>query len=165
MNFMHAHLLLNHVPIFTSAIGLVLLAAGFWWKSADVTRASLWLFAAGGISAVVAYLTGDEAAEALERMPDISEVLIESHEEAALYAVIVVGGLGLLALFTLWRDRRPNPPVWLLHATLVVALLGNAVMARTAYLGGAIRHPEARSDFVAPSAASERGSSAKGVER
>lgn len=144
MNDAYLHLLLNHIPIITTAIGLLLLAAAiFWRKSADLTGAALTVLVLGALVAIPTYRTGEPAEELVEDLPGVMPMAIHDHEEAAETAVWAVGLAGVAAaggLITLLR--RGSAPPWLLIVTLVLAIVATALLARTANLGGKIRHPE-----------------------
>lgn len=144
MNAPHIHLMVNHIPVILVPVGLALLLAGWRRASRDLLAASLWVFLAGGVSAAVAAATGDMAAGDLVRMvPGISLPAISAHEESAEAAGIGAGILGVLALAGLVRfGVRRRIPRWFILLALVGALAVSGLMARTANLGGEIRHTE-----------------------
>jgi uncharacterized membrane protein len=147
----HLHLLLNHLPIIVPVIGLVLLSLAAWMRSDLVARVGLALLATGAVSALPAYLTGEGAEEAVEHLPGVTEALIEQHSDIALVAALVVGAVGLLALWMLWRYRRPAVlPTTLVRVTLAGAVIGCGFMAYTGLLGGQIRHTEVRPGYIPP---------------
>lgn len=149
MNPMHVHLALNHFPVIAVIIGFVLLEAGVWRKSGALQKASLALLAAAAVSAVPVFLSGD-AAEPLAEATGALESLIEAHEEAAELALWLVGVTGALAAWALWRARREETPSRRLTAAAALsALLCAGALARAAWLGGLIRHPEIQPDWKA----------------
>lgn len=146
MNLTHVHLLLNHIPVIGVGFALLLLVASLLKKSDDLKRASLWLFILSALVALPTYFTGEPAEETVERLPGVSHAIIESHEEAALFALLAIEVLGVLALAALFLYRRSeNLARLLVLASLVVALVAGGLMGWTANLGGQIRHTEIRS--------------------
>lgn len=157
MNAAHLHLLLNHFPVIGSVFLALLLAEAARRRSDELTRAALALAGVVGALAAAAYLTGEPAESLVERLPDVSEALIEAHEDAALVATIVVGTLGALALLTLLLARNGRPlPRRAAAISLGLALVACVAMGYTAYLGGRIRHTEIRG--VAPPPTPRAGS-------
>lgn len=147
----HLHLLLNHLPIIVTGLGLLLLVLAMWRRNELLLRVSMWFFVGAAVSALPTYLTGEGAEDAVKKMPGVTEALIEKHSDIALIAAIVVGVLGLMALYSLWRYRRPAMiPSALVRIVLLAAVAGSALMAYTGLLGGEIRHTEVRPGFVAP---------------
>lgn len=147
----HLHLILNHLPIIVTGLGLLLLVLSLWRRSEPLTRVAFWFFVGGAVSALPTYLTGEGAEDAVKDLPGVTEALIEKHSDIALVAAIVVGALGVFALWALWRYRRPavlSPNV--VRIALVASIAGSALMAYTGLLGGEIRHTEVRPGFVAP---------------
>ena len=145
----HLHLLLNHVPIIVSALGLVLIALAAWRRDDSLGRVALTFFVAGALSALPTYLTGEGSEDAVKNLPGVTEVLIDQHSEIALIAAIVVGILGAFALWALWRYRRTAMlPRFVVRVTLAGALVGSGLMAYTGLLGGQIRHTEVRGDSI-----------------
>ncbi len=154
MNGAHLHLLLNHLPVLGTAFGLLLLLFALLRKSDEIKRVSLGVFVFTALSAGAAYLTGEPAEEAVEKLPGVAEALIGQHEDAALIALVVAGVTGGVALLGLILFRRAEKlPVWVVAAALVLALATGGLMARAANLGGQIRHPEIRADFNAQAGA------------
>jgi uncharacterized membrane protein len=146
MNWAHVHLLLNHVPVIGVAFGFFLLLLGVVRKSDELKRASLVVFVVVGALAVPTYLTGEPAEKIVRDLPGVSRALIEQHEDAAMFALISAGVLGLFSLGILLYFRAPKAlPAWSTVAVLAISFWTCTVMARTAYLGGQIRHSEIRS--------------------
>jgi uncharacterized membrane protein len=145
MNAAHLHLALNHVPVVGIWFALLVLVLALLRASEELKRAALILFAAVGLASVPAYFSGQEAEEIVEHLPGVEHDRIEEHEESGRWAAILGGALALLAAALLWRFRAPHPlPGWAVGVPLLLALIVGAVMARTATLGGEIRHEEIR---------------------
>jgi hypothetical protein len=143
----HLHLLANHLPVLGVPFALLLLAAGALARSEDVKRAGLIACILAAALAVPAYWTGEPAEDALEGVPGVAEFRIEDHEESAEASLAAATLLGVVALVAVALSlRRGAVPAWALAATLLVALLTATLLARTAYLGGPIRHAELGSE-------------------
>jgi uncharacterized membrane protein len=147
----HLHLLLNHLPIIITALALVLVAIAAWRRDDYLARIALAFLVGGALSALPTYLTGSGAEHAVINLPDVSREMIEQHEDIALIAALVVGALGVLSAWALWRYRRPAivPPM-IVRTLLAGAIIGASLMAYTGLLGGQIRHSEVRPGFVPP---------------
>ena len=133
--------LLVHFPIaliFVGAVAVVVWAAiprTFWY------RVSVLAFAAGGVSAIAAYLTGEAAEDAAEDVPIVEE-LVHLHEDLAIYTLAATI-LTLVALIVTQpkvlsgpgaSDRVPAVGVrW---AVAAVALAAAVLVAWTSHLGG-----------------------------
>lgn len=145
----HLHLLLNHLPIIVTALALALLAVAVWRDDDTLTRTGLVFLVGAALSALPAYLTGDGAEDAVEKLPGVTEALIDQHSDIALVASIVVGALGVVALWGLWRYRRPvRVPRGFLLLMIIGSFAGSGLMAYTGLLGGEIRHTEVRPGYV-----------------
>jgi uncharacterized membrane protein len=151
MNGAHIHLLLNHLPVIGAIFGLLLLLLALSRKSEELKRVSLVVFALTALMALPAYFTGEPAEEVIEHLPDVGKSFIEQHERAALFAFVMAGFTGVVALAGLILFRRAEKlPGWVVAAALVLSLATSGMMSWTANLGGQIRHTEIRSGFQAP---------------
>lgn len=158
MNQAHLHLLLNHFPVIGAILCLLLLLFALMRKSTELKRASLGGLVLISLLTIPAYLTGEPAEKLVEHLPGVSEALIESHEEAALVAFIALGLTGALALVGLiWFRRRTTLPTWLTAAALLLTSVSVGLMARTANLGGEIRHTEIRASAAVTAPGGETG--------
>jgi uncharacterized membrane protein len=143
MNPAHLHLLVNHLPIIGAAFAVGLGFFAYLKKSADLSQATLWLLLVVGAGTGAAMWTGNEAEDVVEKLPGVSRQAIHEHEEAAEFARYAGLGSGLFALVLLARLRgRPESHRNATVFALFMAVLTLALMARTGYLGGFIRHPE-----------------------
>ena len=152
MNPVHIHLLLNHVPVIGTLVAIALLAWALLRRKPELTRASLAMFVVFALAGIVVYFTGEPAEHLVEDLPGVSHDAIEAHEEAALLATALLGGLGALALGGLVAFRRAlSVPRGFAVLALGLSLLSATAMGWTANLGGKIRHTE----IAAPAAGTD----------
>ena len=163
MNAAHLHLLLNHAPVFGVLFALALLGLGQLRRSDEFSRLGLLCLIISGLAALAAMLTGEPAEEAVEHLAGVTERAIHAHEEAAELAAVATYAGSAVALAALMFFRRTGLGPRLTTLALIVALAAFGLMARTANLGGQIRHPEiagsvaATEEHAAAPAASEPG--------
>ena len=154
MNYAHLHLLLNHVPVIGSIVGLGLFLISFFGKNEDLRRSSYIIFAAVALVTIPAFLSGFGAQQMIKG-PGVSDALISRHEGSALLSLWFMELTGALALIGLWQSQTAaRPSRWNVSAVLLFSLLTAVVMARTGNTGGDIRHPELRPGAEATVAAS-----------
>lgn len=158
MSQVHLHLLITHLPVFGSILGALVLAYGLWTKSSQTKNAAYFLFVISAIGAGVAYLTGEGAEEATEKIAGVSENMIKLHEDSALYALVSLIILGAVSIFALIESRLTTA---LIKSTatiiLLLSLISFGLVARTGYLGGQIRHTEISAGAVINDTGSEEG--------
>ena len=143
MNWAYLHLVLNHIPVIGTLLGCFLLVVAMFIKSAELKRVSLGLFILMAVLAIPVYFTGEPAEGVVEHLPGIAESVIEQHEDAALFALGAVGITGVVALVGFFLSRGSKSiPGWLVNTVLLLSLMTSGLMARTANLGGKIRHTE-----------------------
>lgn len=146
MNGAHAHLLVNHIPLFGACFGLVALVWSILRQSKDMRWAAVALFVIAGISGWIAMESGESAEELVEHLPGVTEAFIHEHEEAAEFANISATVLAVAALVMSAISRyRPRYLKAALYTLVLIAVVTSAAMARTAFLGGQVRHTEIRS--------------------
>jgi hypothetical protein len=89
MNASQIHLALNHVPLFFSIIGGCVLIYGFIRKNESIKILSLYFMIAAALFTIPVYLTGEGTEEIVEKLPGVSEGMIEEHEEMAKIGLII----------------------------------------------------------------------------
>lgn len=148
MNAAHWHLLLNHIPVLLTPVGLVILLLALRRGSDELRRLALGTFVAAALFGTPAYLTGEDASMWLP--PDaedweITEPFVEAHEDFAMIAFtgLVILGTGSLIAMIAWRGGRAMPK-WCTSVALAAALIVSGLLAQTAHLGGQVRHTEIR---------------------
>jgi len=153
MNWAHFHLLLNHIPVLGTVFGLSLLGWAMLRRDLGVQRVALGVFVAIALLALPAYFTGEPAKDVVEHAARVSEQAVEAHERAALLSLIGVELLGLVGLIGLYAARGTRPlSAHVTRAALLVSVLTAGLMARTANLGGQIRHLEIQAGAELPAA-------------
>jgi uncharacterized membrane protein len=156
MNAAHWHLTLNHLPVVGSAFALGLLGWAIFRRSQELKRVAFATISLVAVLTVPAYLTGEPAfmaaMEVLEATPADEDLLVEKHESAAglAFAAAALAGGSALAGLIAYRGGKPLPDR-LSIAVLALTAATVLLMARTANLGGAIRHPE-----IAPETAGKK---------
>jgi uncharacterized membrane protein len=152
MNAAHWHLTLNHIPVIGSFFALGLLAWALGRRSEELKRVSLGATVLVALLTIPAYMTGEPAFEAamevLEATPEDEDPIVKAHQNAASFAFGGAALTGVVALAGLLRGRFAKKPLAsAMTISVFVLLLATAVlMARTANLGGQIRHSEIRSN-------------------
>ena len=143
MSQVHLHLLITHLPIFGSILGAFVLGYGIWSKSIHTKVAAYFLFVISAIGTGIAYLTGEGAEEAVENIQGVSENIIGQHEDFAMYALVSLIILGVSSLFAIYVTLKKSSFTQTASIiTLIISLISFALVARTGYLGGQIRHTE-----------------------
>lgn len=143
MDQVHIHLLITHLPIFGSILGGLVLAHGIWSKS-DQTKISAYnVLVISSVGAVIAYLTGEGAEEAVEDIQEVAKNVIDQHEDFAVFALVGLIAVGVISIIGLYLSiKKSSLSSTIAILTLVVALISFGLVARTGYLGGQIRHTE-----------------------
>src|SRR5262249_62338705 len=117
-------------------------------RNRGVVTAGLVLAIIGGLCGGAAFWSGKEADETIDKSPPIAGVdktMIEEHEDAADFALASTCIAGCMAIVTLFVGRRRGQrPRWMEVVMAILLLWSFSVVARTAYLGGKIHHPEVR---------------------
>jgi uncharacterized membrane protein len=137
VNGAHLHLLLNHIPTVGFGAAVVLFVAGLMKKSGDLTQASFVAFFVNALLAIPAYVSGNAAEFILRDQPGMSASVLAAHQNAAVLGLLFIQITGLVGWVALWRFQR-----WTISALLALSVATVALMARTATIGGSIRHPE-----------------------
>jgi len=149
MNAPHWHLAINHLPVMGVLLFMLLLGYALVVRRADWYGVCLGFFVLLALATVAVFLTGRRADDVLMDIADVDEKLVRIHETAATIAFIGVGVLGAAALVGLWFARKLREvPRGLAAAIFFLSFIETLLLARTANLGGQIRHPEIRPAIV-----------------
>ncbi|HEY7236451.1 MAG TPA: hypothetical protein VH539_19980 [Gemmatimonadaceae bacterium] len=144
MNWPLIHVQINHFPIILTIVGTAVLLLAL-----IVRQRALWLYALAtltlaGLSVGPVFLTGDQAGDAVQNTWYVVREAVDTHDDAALFALIWILLLGAASAYTWWRMVRREPmtlpPTWLRVVLVVLALFAVSTVIRTAYLGGKIVH-------------------------
>lgn len=149
MDATHLHLLLNHFPVIGTLIGSALLLWGLIRNQPNISAIAATLLTVMAVIAIPVYLTGEPAEETVEKLPGVSESIIEMHENAATIAIWLMGITGITALVSLffqWQKRKSAKPAFI--TAFIFSVVCFVTMARAGYYGGQIRHTEIRSSAV-----------------
>jgi len=147
MNLAHLHLLLNHFPIIGTIVGVGLFLISLVGKNDDLKRAALIIFAVMALLSLPTYFSGVGAQGAIEKLPGVSDALIDRHEGAAILGLFFMEMTGALALVGLWHSHKFSRPArWNVMIVLLLSLITVGLMTRIGTTGGDIRHPEIWSD-------------------
>lgn len=143
MNATHIHLFINHVAVIGSFFGMVVLLLALRSKSKNTFHAAYAVLMIAAMSAGIAYATGESAEETVEGIAGVSESRIEPHEESAAYALASFIALGVLSVAGIYISsyKEEMQMKWGMFM-LILCLLSFGIVARTALLGGKIRHTE-----------------------
>lgn len=145
MNFAHLHLLLNHIPTVGAVAALGLLILAFARRNAHLRHAGLEVLVVIAILTLPAYLTGLAAYVDLRNAPELSDIAMRAHHDAALAGFAVTELAGFVAWVALWQSRRRGRATrGVAAAAAALLFVALALMGRAANLGGEIRHPEIR---------------------
>ncbi|MBE2203955.1 MAG: hypothetical protein IAE94_06435 [Chthoniobacterales bacterium] len=149
----YQHVLINHLPIIGTAMGLLALVVAFITRKRAAFVPALIIVMVAGASAWPVYETGSAAYKPIRRIADDAGIdWLDTHmdrADQATWAFYAMAGLATLALVLPWKWPRSAVSLSVLTALAAVACL--FVAAWIAEAGGRVRHPEFRPpDQVAP---------------
>jgi hypothetical protein len=148
VNDAHLHLLLNHIPVVGMLWAGLLLVGAWIARSQAVIRAALASLILVGLTAIPAYLSGEDAIGDLVKLKDISSASISAHAAAADKALAFSIITACAAAFGLLLSLKHKPlPRFFLPVLLALVASSITILFWTAQLGGEIHHPEIRGDF------------------
>ncbi|HET9825604.1 MAG TPA: hypothetical protein VFP87_09720 [Chitinophagaceae bacterium] len=149
MTSVQMHLALTHVPVILSLAGLGMLIVALLIKNTVLTKTSYVLLLIAGVAALPVFFSGEDAEEAIEHLPGVSESIIDRHAEVANLAMGFVAVAGLLSMAALFSFKWLVASRILKVIVLLLAITSGGLMAQTAHLGGQIRHSEIRNSVAA----------------
>lgn len=146
MNQVHIHLLITHLPIFGSLLGLIVLLYAKACKNTTTEGAAYLVMILAAVGGVIAYLTGEGAEHVARNIDGISKHSIHEHEEAGEFAFICILLMGISSIVSWYLNSLQSKFAKLSSmVVLAIGLLCFIATARAGFLGGQIRHPEMNS--------------------
>ncbi len=147
MNLTHAHLLMNHLPIWGSIFAFFMILYSFRKENIEMLKLFLWVLVFLALVTILVFLTGDIIDEQAKLLPGVNESAIEDHETAGWVSMIIMEAAGVLALIEIFILRKSGKvEAWFKYAFISLMILCIISFAWAAYLGGEIRHPEIMSN-------------------
>lgn len=147
MNDAHLHLVVNHFPIIGTIFGLGILIAGLIFKNQTLKNTAFVLFIIAAIFGFASMNTGEGAEEIAEKLPGVTDQLIETHEELAETFSLFLYTTGLLSIISLFLTYKKMAFVKFTSlATVGVAIIAVFFAQQTGTSGGEIRHTEIRAN-------------------
>ena len=156
MNSAHLHLALNHIPVVGIGLVIMVMLIGLFRRNEILVRTGIIGVVLMALLSVPAYLTGEPAEDVVKGLAGVVKSTVETHEEAAQAAFLVLIGSGAFSLAGLVLFRRKMLPRWFATCVLVTAIASTLSMGWAANLGGRIRHPEIAGNNVVPAQSHER---------
>src|SRR6266446_10910103 len=146
----YMHVLLNPVPVYGLAIGLVGLSVAVIARNRTRIVIAMVLVFLSGLSAWPAYHYGEAAYDRVKAMADtVGDQWLDEHMargEKLIYAFYVLAALAMVGMFAPMKWPRSSLPLAIATLAMGCATLG--VGFYIAYAGGHVRHKEFR--FEAP---------------
>lgn len=139
----HLHLLVNHFPVIGTIISMLVLFAGMVLKNDTIKKTALALVVFTALMTIPAFLSGEDAEEALKAIHQAPRDLIHEHEEMGdigLWTTLLTGVIAVIGMIKIKTPFGKNIVLFTL-----IALIGNSLfLAKIGNAGGIIRHSEIR---------------------
>lgn len=143
MDSTRIHLFITHLPVFGLFLGFFALVFGLLRNDKGVKIVSLAIIIVANAGGLIAFQTGESAEETVESISGVTEDAVEVHEESAELTNMFFVGLGVLSLVSLYLEAASKLfAKQMLLIILALTALTFYFVARTASLGGKIRHTE-----------------------
>ena len=142
----YVHVLLNPLPVYATAMGVIALLVGLLMRSRQAQGVGLIivLIGCGSIWPVMEY--GDRGMDRVKSMSDADGAKwIDAHEaraDQAAWVFYATAGLAVAALVALWKFPKISP--WLVIVAVLGAMASVGAGAWISEAGGRVRHKEFR---------------------
>ena len=151
------HVLLNPLPVYGLAMGLIALLGALIWGNRGARVAGLALIFLAGLSAWPVYHYGEAAYDRVKAMVDTADdQWLDEHMHRGgqlIYVFYVVAALSVIAIAAEFKSPRAAVP--LAVATFILAGANLGIGGYIAYAGGHVRHKEFRFEPPPPPRAEE----------
>jgi plastocyanin len=142
----YIHVLVNPLPVYGVAMGLIGLLVAIWQRSRPATIAALVIVFISAAAAWPAYEYGEQAYDRVLSMADNDgRAWLAAHKDRAedliwfFYALAVLSAIALIVPI-----KWPRSSLWLATVVLVLGAVSLGAGGYIAYAGGKIRHREFR---------------------
>jgi plastocyanin len=154
----YVHVLLNPLPVYGLAVGLIGLLVSICQRSRPAITASLVVVLVSAASAWPAYEYGERAYDGVLSMADeAGRAWLATHKARAEQLIWFFYAVALLSVIALIIPIKwPGTSLWLAIAVLLLGATSLAVGGYIAYAGGRIRHREFRNEPPPQQAATSR---------
>jgi hypothetical protein len=147
MNQAHFHLMINHLPIMGTVIGVVVLVSGYVLRNPIVKRTALGIFIFSCLGIIPSHTTGEGAEEIVEEIEGIDHDLIHKHEDMASIFGWSLFAVAVLSLITIYLDIKNKNISKILYLLIIIGAITTILFGqRTATSGGEVRHTEIRGE-------------------
>ena len=137
------HVMVVHVPVILTPVGLLLLFRATRSARESDFKLAYTVILVASIAAIVAYLTGPQAAEFLQEIIELDQDSVEDHGlwGRVAFTVMVLAGAGaLLAIIAYLQEEEPHAAIaWVV---IGLSILATGLLIWTAHLGGLLRRAE-----------------------
>jgi len=142
----YVHVLLNPLPVYGLAVGLIGLLVAICLRSRAATVVALVVVFISPAAAWPVYEYGEQAYDRVLAMADNDgQAWLASHKERAEYLIWLFYALAILSAIALIAPAKwPGLSIWLGVAVLVLGAIALGSGGYIAYAGGRIRHREFR---------------------
>ena len=152
------HLFITHLPVFGLFLGFMAVLYGIVVKSKEVKIVALLIVITATVGAIIAFQTGESAEETAENIAGVLEDSIHEHEESAELTIGFFYGLGIISMIAFYLQvKEVKFARELLFLVFAFSVVTFGLVARTASLGGQIRHTEITGDKNSPATESPQG--------
>jgi plastocyanin len=145
----YVHVLLNPLPVYGLAVGLIGLLVAICLRSRATTVVALVVVFISAAAAWPVYEYGEQAYDRVLAMADNDgQAWLASHKERAEYLIWLFYALAILSAIALIAPVKwPGLSIWLGVAVLVLGAIVLGSGGYIAYAGGRIRHREFRNEL------------------
>jgi dolichol kinase len=142
----YIHVLINPLPVYGLAMGLIALIIAFFLKSRPAQVVSLIILLITGASSFPVYELGEQAYDRVLSMSDeTGHAWLNEHQDRAEDLIWFFYATAILAAVALFAPRKwPRSSTPLVVSTILLSIVTLGCGGYIAYAGGKIRHREFR---------------------
>ncbi|MEP2774010.1 MAG: DUF2231 domain-containing protein [Fulvivirga sp.] len=127
------HPMIIHFPIVLWLVAVLVDLASLFLPKSWLRNMTITLYVLGAVSAVAAYLSGDQAMDMVS-VPMQGEVTAGNHSDWGHYTLYFFTAYAIIRLILFWKQWDKKK--WLAIVLFILGTLGMGMVAQTADLGG-----------------------------